>query len=650
VTTRRFAPLLTAFAVLLAVVAPAAAQEALDVRLVDSTLEADGTTSLVVTVDGPSIGDEGVPADAFAVRENGEAIEGLRVAPVVEEEEPPPSTVVILFDISGSAAGEPIAAARDAAIGLVETVVPQGVEVGLVPFGNAAEVAVEPTDQIDVLRAAIADLEAGGNTALYDAVVLGAELFADREGERSIVLFTDGGDNTSEASLEEAVAASVEAGAPLINVALITPDQDPEVLDQLAVGTDGRLLEVEDVGELEGAFEQVARSLTSQYVLRYDSDILGEELDLTVTVDHEGQFGELQAVLLNPRVEFEVEEALPEPTPVAPREVGLLGDPVVLAIALATAFLALLLLFGLLFVPRADRAASRTLRRGVTMISRGDSGRASADSGLAASAIGRAAVDLVSKAPRPEGYDERVQTDIDRAGWQLRSSEFTTIRVVATLAGFVLLWALSGRLWMGLLGAVAGAIGPAVFLSSAKSRRQAKFMKQLPDTLQLLAGTLKAGYGVLQAIDTVVKEVEDPTSTEFQRALTEARLGLPLEDSLGDMAERIDSDDFRWVVVAMNIQRQVGGNLAELLETVAATLRGREQVRRQISALSAEGRLSAIILIALPFVILGFLLMTNPAYLAPLLTNFLGWIMLGLVSVLMVIGVIWIRKMITIDV
>jgi tight adherence protein B len=144
--------------------------------------------------------------------------------------------------------------------------------------------------------------------------------------------------------------------------------------------------------------------------------------------------------------------------------------------------------------------------------------------------------------------------------------------------------------------------------------------------------------------------VEDPTSTEFQRALTEARLGLPLEDSLGDMAERIDSDDFRWVVVAMNIQRQVGGNLAELLETVAATLRGREQVRRQISALSAEGRLSAVILIALPFVILGFLLVTNPGYLTPLLTNMLGWIMLGIVTVLMLIGVLWIRKMIAIDV
>jgi tight adherence protein B len=214
----------------------------------------------------------------------------------------------------------------------------------------------------------------------------------------------------------------------------------------------------------------------------------------------------------------------------------------------------------------------------------------------------------------------------------------------------VLVWALTGSFIGGLIGGALGALAPVVLLSSAKSRRQAKFMKQLPDTLQLLAGTLKAGYGVLQAIDTVVKEVEEPTAGEFQRALTEARLGLPLEDSLGDMAERVDSDDFRWVVVAMNIQRQVGGNLAELLETVAATLRGREQVRRSIDSLSAEGKLSAIILIALPFVILGFLLLTNAAYIAPLFTTAVGWLMLGGVSVLMIIGIIWIRNLIAIDV
>jgi tight adherence protein B len=637
-----------AAATLLVVGGSAVAQSALDVRLASSDLESDGQTTLVVAVDGSAVGDEGVAADAFSVEENGRAVADLEVTPVLEEEDPPASSIVIAFDVSGSAAGDPLAAAQRAAIDLVETVVPLGVRVGLVPFASTTEVRVPITDDVSELTKAIAELEASGSTLLYDAILLSADLLATEEGERSIVLFTDGGDNGSEATIDDAVEASVAADAPLINVALITDDQDPEVLARLADETEGRLLEVEEVGELDTAFAQVARSLTSQYVVRYRGQAIGEELDLSIRVEHAGQSASLDAVLFNPRTSDEV-LGLPEPT-VAPRgSVGVFASPGVLFGGLGVGFLALLLLFGLLFVPRADRAASRTLRRGVTMVSRGD-GRPHPGSGLAASAIGRAAVDLVSKAPRPEGYDERLQTDIDRAGWQLRASEFMTIRVVAALVGFALLWALSARLWMGILGAVAGAIGPALFLSSAKARRQAKFMKQLPDTLQLLAGTLKAGYGVLQAIDTVVKEVEDPTATEFQRALTEARLGLPLEDSLGDMAERIDSDDFRWVVVAMNIQRQVGGNLAELLETVAATLRGREQVRRQISALSAEGRLSAIILIALPFVLLGFLLVTNPGYLSPLFSNVIGLIMLATVFVLMVIGVIWIRKMIAIDV
>jgi tight adherence protein B len=652
VNITRFASLTFATVVVfvLAIIATASAQESeLDVRLLDSVLETDGRTELVVTVEGPAIGDDGVPADAFTVAEDGEPVEGLRVAPVIEEEDPPPSTVVIAFDVSGSVGGEPLEAARQAARSFVETVVPQGIEVGLVPFGTAASVAVAPTDDLGELTSAIEELDSGGNTALYDAIVLSASLLESREGERTIVLFTDGADTSSSSEVDEAVAAAVETGAPLVNVALITPDQDPEVLDALAEDTEGRLLAVDELDELEGAFAQVARSLTSQYILRYSSDLVSDELDLTVIVEHEGQQGRVDAVLLNPREEFEAAPP-PPPTPVETPQLGRLGEPIVLGIALLSAFLALVLVFSLLFLPRADRSVSRTLRRGVTMIQRGDSSRAESTSSMAASAVGRAAMDLVERAPKPPGYDERLQVDIDRAGWQLRATEFTTIRVVATLGGLAVLWALTGSLLFGVLGGLLGYLGPSMLLSAAKARRKARFMQQLPDTLQLLAGTLKSGYGVLQAIDTVVREVEDPTSSEFQRALTEARLGLPLEDSLGDMAERVDSDDFRWVVVAMNIQRQVGGNLAELLETVAATLRGREQVRRQISALSAEGKLSANILIALPFVIFGYLLVINPAYLAPLLTNVLGWIMLGGVSVLMIIGIIWIRKMIAIDV
>lgn len=301
-----------------------------------------------------------------------------------------------------------------------------------------------------------------------------------------------------------------------------------------------------------------------------------------------------------------------------------------------------------LLVPGGDPRASRTLQRGVTMLHRG--GNAPADTGLTASSIGRSAVDLVSRAPKPEGYDERLQQRIDQAGWQFRAGEFTTVRIAVSLLALGFFWSLTGAWWLGALGAAAAIALPGVALNIARDRRRRRFMSQLPDTLQLLAGTLKAGYGVLQAIDTVVKEVEDPMSAEFQRALTEARLGLPLEDSLGAMADRIGSDDFRWVVVAMNIQRQVGGNLAELLETVAATLRGREELRGEIQVLSAEGRISAWVLVALPLVIVGALLVLNPAYLAPLLGTLGGIIALVVAALLMLMGTLVIRKMVRIEV
>ena len=168
--------------------------------------------------------------------------------------------------------------------------------------------------------------------------------------------------------------------------------------------------------------------------------------------------------------------------------------------------------------------------------------------------------------------------------------------------------------------------------------------------MQLLSGSLQAGYGFMQAIDTIVKEAPPPTSTEFGRVLTEARLGMPIEDALQTMADRMGSEDFRWVVLAINIQRQVGGNLAQLLSTVADTLREREQVRRQIKVLSAEGRLSAVILVILPFAIAGYIAVANPTYLKPLFKETFGHIMIAFALVMMTIGIFWMKKIIKIDV
>jgi tight adherence protein B len=191
-----------------------------------------------------------------------------------------------------------------------------------------------------------------------------------------------------------------------------------------------------------------------------------------------------------------------------------------------------------------------------------------------------------------------------------------------------------------------GLVGPYLYVMVKQSQRLAKFLAQLPDTLQLMSGSLSAGYGVLQAIDLVADEAGEPIASEFQRVLVEARLGMPLEDSLEGMADRMDSDDFRWVVLAMNIQREVGGNLADLLRTVAQTLRDREALRRHIKALAAEGKLSAIILVILPFFLAGYLILVNPTYVGTLTESVFGWILIGIGVIGIIVGMVWIRNLI----
>jgi tight adherence protein B len=193
-------------------------------------------------------------------------------------------------------------------------------------------------------------------------------------------------------------------------------------------------------------------------------------------------------------------------------------------------------------------------------------------------------------------------------------------------------------------GLILGLAAPWLFLSIRQSRRENAFLAQLPDTLQLLAGGLKAGYSLPQAMDSVVREAKAPITTEFNRALIETRLGLPAEEALDGIAARTHSRDFSWIVMAIRIQREVGGNLAELLGTVAETLRERERLHRQIRSLSAEGRLSAAILAALPFVFTGYLTLRRPEYLAPLYNEQIGRLLSAVGVVLLLVGMEWMRR------
>lgn len=623
----------------------ATAQPALDIAVRGSDFQADGTTSLVVNVTGPAKPDV-LDADAFAVTENGRPVAGLEVAPLLDTDDLQ-VTAALVLDTSGSMVGQAIDDLKAASAQMVDTLTSQDIAVALFEFNRRAILLSSATTDTDLLLAEIDAIEADGRTALYDALIAGIDEVAPLDGVRNVIIFADGEDNESSATADDAIEAAQDAEVPITVVALETDILDIDILRPLASATGGQFVAASDTSQFEAIFAELADDVASQYTLAYTAAAVDtSELDLTISVDVGSADATTTFTALNVRDAGAT--GLPPPPAVAAFDAGILGAPVALWTATGIAFVGLALFLTILLVPRGDRAASRTLATGLAVASRGGSDRPS--TGLSASGLGQRAIALVDAVPKPEGYEDRLQARLDRAGWQLRGSEFTAMQVGLVVAGFALAWALTTSLFFGVLGGVAGFFGPVLALTNSEQRRQNAFMAQLPGTLQLLSGTLKAGYGTLQGIDTIVKETEAPMSTEFQRVLTEARLGLPLEDSLDAMAERIDNDDFRWVVVAMNIQRQVGGNLAALLETVSETLRGREAVRRQIQVLSAEGRLSAIILIALPFVLMGYMLLVSPDYLGQLVESAVGLLMVGGAATLMLLGIVWMRRLIKIDV
>jgi tight adherence protein B len=208
---------------------------------------------------------------------------------------------------------------------------------------------------------------------------------------------------------------------------------------------------------------------------------------------------------------------------------------------------------------------------------------------------------------------------------------------------------LLGPLWAVLTGVPLLPV-PFLILSHAGNRRIDTLQAQLPDVLMILASSLRAGHSFLQALDSVAKEVDEPAATEFARTLAEIQLGRNVDDAMDALAQRVGSQDLEWAVTAINIQRKVGGNLAEVLETVANTIRQREAVRRQVRVLSAEGRFSVYILVALPFFILAYLSLVNPGYLAPLTTTPTGVLLLIAGALLMVVGFVWMRKIVRLDV
>jgi tight adherence protein B len=239
--------------------------------------------------------------------------------------------------------------------------------------------------------------------------------------------------------------------------------------------------------------------------------------------------------------------------------------------------------------------------------------------------------------------------DLARAGLNISPAEYLLIRI-----GAVALGALAGLFRFGIsigpviLGLV-GFIAPPLVMAFLQRRRQTMFNDQLTGMLQLLSNSLKTGYPVDRAIETVAAKSQPPVSTEFERVATEITLGTSIEDSLSALLLRINSPDLEFIVTAILLHTRVGGNLAEVLDTISDTLRDRLQTKRDMSVLTAQSRASATIITGLPILLALGLYVFVPGYFAPMTTTFLGYVLLGVAGLLILIGNVLIQRMTTLD-
>lgn len=619
-----------------------AAEPSLQIR--SSAIRADGLVQAIVAVEGLPAGAR-LGATDVEVADSGGTVRDLEVSTMTARS----LSVALVIDTSADTAGRPILSAITAADRFVASL-PIGTTISLITTGEPTRVVQAPTTDVDAVRSALSGLQAVGGATLYDGLKLVAGTLASAPGQRNAIIISNGRDTTSSVKMLDGVRALLAAKVTTTVVGLATTDfggNDGSITIARASG--GTLVKVTASTGLARALTTVAETLSSQYAVSYRVDrTSAAQFDLTIGLV--GQSAKDVVTLLAPATAIR-NGRKPLPSPLLPTEPWFapFAEPVGLTVGLFAVFFAGLLLFAPVLLPSNEREASRSLRKALQR-PRKEAAHGDLLEGVIASSVGRAALDLMAKSMPRGASVAKLQMALVRSGWPLRAAEFRVIQtgavIGATLFGSILLQ----KWWLALaMGVIAAAI-PRMLLKRRIESRNKAFLAQLPSALDILSSSLQAGLSFMQALDGLVKELPNPAAEEFGRIISESRLGLPLETSLEASAERIDSLDYSWVVMAIVIQRRTGGNLAHLMRTVATTLRERAQVRQQIRVLSSEGRLSAVILIVLPFVLSGYIMVVNPGYIGKLFEVRIGQMMVLGALTLMAVGVAWMRKIIRIDI
>lgn len=642
-------------AVLAVLVAPslAIAQTEAAMEIVDLNTERydlNGSTTMVVefrNLDGV------MDPNQLVVTANGQAVQVVDVEPLGQTQEP--VGIVLVIDVSGSMEGAPMEAAKAAATNFVSQKRP-GDFIALVSFADTVQTVSGFTTNIEALNARIAELVAAGETAFNDGVIQGIELFEQSNAtalRRNIIVLSDGTDTASVATTDDVLAAINNPNNPVrvFGVALESPDFQPGAVQQIAEAGEGLFLSTSDPDELAALYGQIQREIGNLLVVRLGSPVFNagpvefavtyQGLSAVETVDVSG-FVTTTTVGPTTTVTFEAAETFLVRSSLPISASSLLG---LAALGIGAAIgLFIFILFG-----RSGDDASSVFRRRLEAYGR-----------RGASEEKRSLFDRI---PLLRLFSQKAEEEVRRRGLlsgvnsALEQANIPLSAGEAVAGGFGLagVVAVLAALFTGnpIMGGVAFAVGILVvifLLNFLGGREKRRFENQLPDTLTLISTSLRAGYSLLQAVEAVAAEAPNPTAREFGRAIVEARLGRQVVAALQGITTRTQSQDFEWAVMAIEIQREVGGNLAEVLQTVSETMRQRNRLKGEIRALTAEGRISAIVLGILPFAMGGFLYASNPDYIGTLFSTTFGIVALIAGGLLMLAGGIWLRKIVDIEV
>ena len=571
-----------------------------------------------LTTAGVTVTENGGPVTALAVVPPGGAATGA----------------LLLIDASNSMKGAPLQGAMAAARAFLKVRKPN-MPVSVVVFGPNETVLAEFTTDANELAASVAETPTTSEgTHIYDALIEATESVTSQGLRRAtVVLLSDGTDVGSDASRAEALTALAATSTRVYAVGLRSPQYDPDALQSVSRRSGGRYAEAALPAQLAAIFTEIGTDLASEYELTYRS-LLPPRVDADVRVTVDGQTAKASyttpALLLTDRGTFDQS-----------RLDSVITSPY-LAVFIVVSIIALLSLALFAGVDARNRSLRHRMAQYVSVPTEEESRmrRAEVTAMLTAGAQRRV-----------EGtrWWQSFERDVELGGFK-----YTPLGLAAwTVIGAIVTSIVVAIAFQSLLGLLAGLAVPFVTRTIVKSRVSKKrkaFREQLPDNLDVLAGALRAGHSLVGAMNVMVEGANEPFKSEFLRVLQDEQLGVPMDDALMVMSRRMDNLDVEQVAIVTRLQREAGGNTAEVLDRVVDNIRGRMELQRLVQVLTAQGRIARYILTAIPVFLLAFFLLVNAPWLAPLWETTLGNFAMVMWVIMLVSGWFAIKKIVEIEV